>query len=38
MENFGEILMTAGFMFVVIAVSISIKRAKADEGNAPDFS
>ncbi len=38
MQNLGEILMAAGFLFVVTAIFISMKKARADEGNAPDIS
>ncbi len=37
MENLGEILMTAGFLLVVMAVFISMRKAQAAEGDAPDF-
>ena len=38
MENLGEILMTAGFLLVVMAVFISTKKAHAGEGDAADYS
>ena len=38
MEHLGEILMTAGFLFVVMAVFISMKRAQAAEDEATDLS
>ncbi len=38
MENLGEILMAAGFLFVVTAVFISMKKAEAAEEDTPDFS
>ena len=38
MENLGEILMAVGFLFVVTAVFISMKKAAAAEGEMPDFS
>ncbi len=37
-ENIGEILMTVGFLLVVMAVFISMKKARAAEGDAPDIS
>ncbi len=37
-ENIGEILMTAGFLLVVMAVFISMKKARAAESGAPDIS
>ncbi len=37
-ENLGEILMTAGFLFVVVGVFISMKKAQAAEDDAPDIS
>ena len=38
MQNLGEILMTAGFLLVVIGVFISMKKAQAAEGDAPDIT
>ncbi len=38
MENLGEILMTAGFLLVVMAVFISMKKARAAEADAPGIS
>ena len=38
MENLGEILMAAGFLFAVAAVFISMKKAEAAEEDTPDFS
>ncbi len=37
MENLGEILMTAGFLLVVMAVFISMKKARAAEGDGADM-
>ncbi len=37
MENLGDILMAAGFLFAVMAVFISMKKAEAAEDDAPDF-
>ena len=37
-ENIGEILMTAGFLLVVMAVFISMKKAHAGKDDAPDIS
>ena len=38
MENLGEILMAAGFLLVVTAVFISMKKAEAAEGGSSKFS
>ena len=37
-ENIGEILMTAEFLLVVMAVFMSMKKARAGEGDAADIS
>ena len=37
MQNLGEILMTAGFLLVVMAIFISLKKARAAEADAPDI-
>ncbi len=37
-ENLGQILLTAGILLVVAAVFISMKKAGAAEGDAPDIS
>ncbi len=38
MENLGEILMAAGFLLVVTAGFISMKKARAAEKDAPGIS
>ncbi len=38
MENFGEILMSASFLLVVVAVFISIKKAEAAEKRLLDIT
>ncbi len=37
MENLGDILMAAGLLLAVTAVLISMKKSRAEEGNAPDM-
>ena len=37
MENLGEILIAAGLLLVVAAVFISSIKARAGEGDTPDF-
>jgi hypothetical protein len=37
MQNIGEILMAAGFLLVVAAVFISMKKAAVAEGGSPEF-
>ena len=38
MENLGDILMAAGFLLAVTAVFMSMKKASAEERDAPDVS
>ncbi len=37
MENIGEILMAAGFLLVVSAFFISVKKSSATEEDTPEF-